>query len=87
VRGVLGFSLGQLPGGRLVMAGGSAGRGETRTAAAFEWAPGRAAWTPLPPMGVARAYAVAAVLSAAGGRMLVAGGTSDDGDELFTFFF
>jgi hypothetical protein len=43
-----GFSLGQLPGGRLVAAGGSADT--TRTAAAFEWAPGRAAWTPLPPM-------------------------------------
>jgi hypothetical protein len=40
------FSLGQLPGGRLVVAGGGTADGDTATAAAFEWAPGRAAWTP-----------------------------------------
>jgi hypothetical protein len=62
------FSLhGQLPGGRLVA---SAADGRNRTT--FAWAPGHAAWTPLPPMGTAGAYAVAAVLS--DGRMLVAGG-------------
>jgi hypothetical protein len=69
------LSLGQLPGGRLVVAGGT--DGGMATAAAFEWAPGRAAWTPLPPMGTARACAAAAVLS--DGRLLVAGGY--DGDE------
>jgi hypothetical protein len=42
------------------------------TAAAFEWVLGRAAWTPLPPMGTACAFAAAVVLS--DGRMLVAGG-------------
>jgi hypothetical protein len=73
------FSLGQLPGGRLVAAGGSAG-GDTPTAVAFEWVPGRAVWTPLPPMGVARVYAAAAVLS--DGRMLVAGGFDGDTDEI-----
>jgi hypothetical protein len=65
------FSLGQLPGGRLVVAGGSAGYGG-RNRTAFEWLPGRVAWTPLPPMGTARAFGAAAVLS--DGRLLVAGG-------------
>jgi hypothetical protein len=68
-----GFALGQLPGGRLVAAGG---RGKTvismPTAAAFEWVPGNAAWTPLPPMGTERSFAAAIALS--DGRMLVAGG-------------
>jgi hypothetical protein len=54
-----GFSLGQLPGGRLVAAGGSdADWGNI--AAAFEWAPGRVVWTPLPPMGTVRAFPAAA---------------------------
>jgi hypothetical protein len=75
----VGFSLGQLPGGRLVAAGGSAGYGLRMTAATFEWLPGRAAWTPLPPMGTARAHGAAAVLS--DGRMLVAGG-HDGGHSL-----
>jgi hypothetical protein len=79
-----GFSLGQLPGGRLVVAGGasleSRPQESRESAAAFEWAPGRAAWTPLPPMGSPRAYAVAAVLS--DGRMLVASGYDDDGHDL-----
>jgi hypothetical protein len=69
------FSLGQLPGGRLVAAGGSTDVGRAM-AGAFEWAPGRAAWTPLPPMGDPRLDAAAAVLS--DGRMLVAGGDDDD---------
>jgi hypothetical protein len=72
------FSLGLLPGGRLVAAGGIADA-DTATAVAFEWVPGRAVWTPLPPMGAARAYAAAAVLS--DGRMLVAGGI-EGGDRL-----
>jgi hypothetical protein len=72
----VGFSLGQL-GGRLVAIGGSADAGgDTPRAAAFEWAPGRAAWTPLPPMGRPRAYAVAAVLS--DGCVIVAGGFDVD---------
>jgi hypothetical protein len=71
------FSLGQLPGGRLVAAGGSAG-GRNRTAAAFEWLPGRVAWAPRPPMGAARVLAAAAVLS--DGCMLVAGGFDGDAD-------
>jgi hypothetical protein len=77
------FSLGQLPGGRLVVAGGSAAirGGNTPTAVAYEWVPGRAVWTPLPPMDVARVYAAAAVLS--DGRMLVAGGIDGDTDEIF----
>jgi hypothetical protein len=74
------FSLGQLPGGRLVAAGGTAD-GTTATAAAFEWVPGRAAWTPLPAMGTARANAAAAVLLS-DGRLLVAGGFEDDGQDL-----
>jgi hypothetical protein len=69
------FSLGRLPGGRLVVAGGSGASGRVGRGG-FEWAPGRAAWTPLPPMGVARVYAAAAVLS--DGRMLVAGGVGGD---------
>jgi hypothetical protein len=73
------FSLGQLPGGRLVVAGGRTD-GAEGTAAAFEWVPGRAAWTPLPPMGAARAYAAAAVLS--DGRMLVASGFDGAGASL-----
>jgi hypothetical protein len=77
-----GFSLGQLSGGRLVVAGGEslASLGGESLAVAFEWAPGRAAWTPLPPMGSPRAYAVAAVLS--DGRMLVASGYDDDDHDL-----
>jgi hypothetical protein len=72
------FSLGRLPGGRLVVAGGTAGGGTPKfMAAAFEWVPGRATWTPLPPRGGPRAYAAAAVLS--DGRMLVASGY--DGDD------
>jgi hypothetical protein len=70
------FSLGQLPGGRLVAAGGSTD-GHWRsalTAAAIGWAPGHAAWTPLPPMGTERHAPVVAVLS--DGRMLVAGGAN-----------
>jgi hypothetical protein len=74
------FSLGQLPGGRLVAAGGTAD-GETATAAAFEWAPGRVAWTPLPPMGAARAFAAEAVLLS-DGRLLVAGGFGDGEHDL-----
>jgi hypothetical protein len=71
----MGCSLGQLPGGRLVAIGGSFEftDGDGVTAGTFEWVPGHAAWTPLPPMGAAeRAYAAAAVLS--DGRMLMAGG-------------
>jgi hypothetical protein len=76
------FSLGQLPGGRLVAAGGTAGERGDATAAAFEWAPGRVAWTPLPSVGTARAIAAAAVLS--DGGMLVASGFEfyDGGDCL-----
>jgi hypothetical protein len=72
------LSLGQLPGGRLMVAGGGTqtADGDTHTAAAFAWVPGNVAWTPLPPMGVARAYAAAVVLSDY--RMLVAGGHMDD---------
>jgi hypothetical protein len=75
------FSLGQLPGGRLVAAGGITGitDGSMPTAAAFEWAPERAVWTPLPPMGTARAFAAAVVLS--DGRMLVAGGVGGGAAE------
>jgi hypothetical protein len=76
-----GFVLGQLPGGRLVAAGGNADVGAAMTGT-FEWAPGRAAWIPLPPMGAARAFAAdaaAAVLS--DGRMLVVGGF-DGGETL-----
>jgi hypothetical protein len=77
-----GFSLGQLAGGRLVVAGGISkvmdNGSSVHTTVVFEWAPGRAAWTPLPPMGTTRAFPTAAVLS--DGRMLVAGGY--DGDEL-----
>jgi hypothetical protein len=54
--------------------------GETRTAVAFEWAPGRAAWTPLSPMGTERTLAAAAVLS--DGRMLVASGFADGGQVI-----
>jgi hypothetical protein len=75
----MGFSLGQLPGGWLVAAGGSTDAGGAM-AGTFEWVPGHAAWTSLPPMGTARAYPAAAVLS--DGRMLVAGGFSGEaGDE------
>jgi hypothetical protein len=73
------FSLGQLPGGRLVAAGGSSTSADWAMAAVFEWVPGRPAWTPLPPMGTERALAAAAVLS--DGRMLVAGGSAD-GDQV-----
>jgi hypothetical protein len=69
-----GFSLGQLPGGRLVAAGGSAGEPGDATATTFEWVPGRVAWTPLPPMGAARCYAAVAAAVLSDGRMLVAGG-------------
>jgi hypothetical protein len=76
-----GFSLGQLPGGRLVVAGGISEITNndviTQTATAFEWAPGYAAWTPLPPMRTARSFSTMAVLC--DGRMLVAG--TFDGDE------
>jgi hypothetical protein len=76
-----GFSLGQLPGGRLVVAGGISEITNNTingvTATAFEWAPGQAAWTPLPPMGNARSFPTVAVLC--DGRILVAG--TFDGDE------
>jgi hypothetical protein len=79
-----GFSLGQLPEGRLVVAGGTGGvaRGDqsNRTATTFEWAPGCADWMPLPPMGAAREAAVAVVLS--DGRMLVVGGFDGDNEVL-----
>ena len=70
----MGCSLGQLLGGRLVAIGGSFEftDGDGATAGTFEWVPGHAAWTPLPPMGGPRAYAAVAVLS--DGRMLVASG-------------
>jgi hypothetical protein len=71
------FSLGQLPEERLVAAGGLS-IDETTTTAAFEWAPGRAAWTPLPPMRTARAEAAPAV-RLLDGHLLVAGGFTDDG--------
>jgi hypothetical protein len=74
-----GFSLGQLPGGRLVAAGGSTDV-DAATAAAFEWVLGRPAWTPLPPMGSRRAYAVAAVLS--DGRLLVASGCNEFDNDI-----
>jgi hypothetical protein len=64
------FSLGQLPGARLVAAGGTY---QGPATAAFEWAPGRAAWTPLPSGGTAPRVAAAAV-TLSDGRMLVAGG-------------
>jgi hypothetical protein len=76
-----GFSLGKLPGGRLVAAGGTAGWLDEATAAAFEWAPGRVAWTPLPVMCVARAYAAAAVLSD-GGMLVARGFESFDGNQV-----
>jgi hypothetical protein len=74
-----GFSRGPLSGGRLVVAGGEslASLGGESLAVAFEWAPGRAAGTPRPPMGSPRAYAGAAVRS--DGRMLVAGGAGAGG--------
>jgi hypothetical protein len=88
--------LGQLPGGRLVAAGGNSGTlAERRNtgdvlddmvgdmqmqAATFEWAPGRVAWVPLPPMDIRRTISVAAVLS--DGRMLVAGGVDGADDAL-----
>jgi hypothetical protein len=68
----IGFSLGQLPEGGLVVAAGGGADARTPTAAAFEWVPGRVALMPLPFMGTERAYAAAAVLS--DGRMLVASG-------------
>jgi hypothetical protein len=71
------FSLGQLPGGRLVVAGGLV-NDETTTAAAFEWARGGVAWTSLPSMGIARAEAAPAV-QLYDGRLLVAGGFNTSG--------
>jgi hypothetical protein len=83
------FSLGQLPGGRLVVAGGLVNDettaaafewadGSGTTAAAFEWARGGVAWTSLPAMGIARAEAAPAV-SLYDGRLLVAGGFNTAG--------
>jgi hypothetical protein len=79
------FSLGQLPEvGRLVVAGGISeindDDGSIQTTAVFEWTPGHAAWTPLPPMRTTRAFPAAAVLS--DGRVLVAGGFDGGEDDL-----